>query len=68
MLKLTHHGLQLLSCKTSLRTKKTDIGEKTCGRSASSSEFCQRGSSQPSFDGNSLFIETVKRVGKLYHP
>ena len=37
MLKLTHHGLQLLKCKTSLRTKKTEMRKKTCGGDSASS-------------------------------
>ena len=68
MSKFTHHGLQLLSCKTSLRAKKAEIDNKTWGDSALSSKFCQKGSSRPSFEGNSLFIETFKKVRKLYHP
>lgn len=68
MSKFTHHGLQLLSCKTSLRTKKAEIDNKTWGDSALSSKFRQKGSSRPSFEGNSLFIETFKKIRKLYHP
>ena len=66
ILKLTYLGLQLSRCKTSLQTEKAGVGQKTPGSNAdnSSSDSCQEGNFQPSFDRNSLFLETCQKCAK----
>ena len=65
ILKLTYLGLQLSRCKTSLQTEKAGVGLKTPGSNAdnSSSDSCQEGNFQPSFDRNSL-LETCQNCAK----